>query len=227
MTSVLLVGAIVVAAICWAVLFVPERDGIWTRSWIVATVLVAYSTVALLALDDLAEAFGPLGIAEYAIGAAVGGAWLIGTHVGHVVLCRFCPTFLDQTRDLYAIAAGDQRRAIVGPIVAMGVAEEMMFRGLLQPEGGFALGLAVYTVVQLVEKKWALVLAALSGGTVWGLLAWWRDGLVAAIVAHVLWTSILTFVWPLRGLRRYPDPRGGGDRRHVAPGQPVARPSCR
>lgn len=199
MMLVWLVGAIVVATVCWVALFGPGREGIWTRSWIVAATLSAYSIVALLALGDLREALGPLGVAEYAIGAAAGGAWLIATHVGHLVLCRFTPTFLGQIRDLYAITAKDARRAVLGPLVAMGVAEELMFRGLLQFEGGFVVGLVAYSAVQLVERKWALVLAAFAGGVVWGVVAWWRDGVMAAVVAHVLWTVVLTFVWPLRG----------------------------
>ena len=57
--------------------------------------------------------------------------------------------------------------------------------------------MVAYTAVQVFERKWALALAALLGGAVWGALFAWRLGLVAPVAAHVLWTGVLTFLWPL------------------------------
>ncbi|MFP5579021.1 MAG: type II CAAX prenyl endopeptidase Rce1 family protein [Acidimicrobiia bacterium] len=56
--------------------------------------------------------------------------------------------------------------------------------------------------MQVFERTWALAVAALLGGAVWGALFAWRDGLIAPIAAHVLWTSMLTFVWTLGSVPR-------------------------
>ena len=205
MTDALVIaGAVAVATVAWLVLFADRRDDIWPRTWAIALSLIAYSVGALAVVGRLDEVLGPVGPAEVAAGALVGGAWLVATHIGHAVLCRLFPSFVDQVRDLYRLGVDDPPRRVLGPILAMAVAEELLFRGVVQTMAGFAAGVALYTLVQLVERKWALVLAALLGGTIWGGLYVWTGGLVAPIVAHALWTATLTLVWPLRGCRDEP-----------------------
>ncbi len=195
----LLAVGLVLALAVWAFLFLPARQGLWTRTWISAAVLTTYAVAALLASDRLDAAIGPVTPLAAGMGLLVGGAWLAATHVGHAVLCRLFPGFLAQINDLYAIRDRSRLWSTVGAVVAMGVAEEVFFRGFVQDRAGLVATLAAYTAVQAVERKWALGLAALLGGAVWGVLFWWSGGLVAPIVAHVLWTGMLTFVWPLKG----------------------------
>ena len=191
--------AVVVAAAAWAFMFLPSRRGIWTRSWIAAAVLTVTSVGGLVAVDRLDEVIGPVDAVELAVGLVVGGAWLVATHVGYRILCRLFPAFSDQVRDLYRLGEGDTTAKMVGPIIALGVAEELLFRGVLQGVGGVAIAILAYTAVQAFERKWALGLAALLCGAVWGALFEWRGGLVAPVAAHVLWTGMLTFVWTLGG----------------------------
>jgi len=193
------VGMAIMVAGAWAFMFLPDRRDIWPRTWVAAAALTVTSVASLAWLGRLGETLGPLDAREVAIGVAVGTAWLVATHVGYAVLCRLVPAFSDQVSDLYRLGDGDSTSRMVGPIIAMGVAEELAFRGVLQGVGGFTLALIAYTAVQGFEGKWALGLAALLGGAVWGLLFAWRGGLVAPIVAHVLWTGVLTFVWTLGG----------------------------
>lgn len=187
------------AAGAWAFMFLPDRRGIWPRTWAAAAALTAVSVAALASLGRLGSTLGPVNATELAVGLTVGGAWLVATHVGYAVLCRIFPAFGDQVRDLYRLGARDTPRRMVGPILAMGVAEELLFRGVLQGSAGLALAVLVYAAVQVAERKWALVLAAVLCGALWGALFDWRGGLVAPIVAHVLWTGTLTFVWTLGG----------------------------
>lgn len=208
-------AALVVACGGWAFMFLPDRRGVWTRTWITAGALVTTSVVALASLGRLGEVAGPFTAVEVGLGVAVGAAWLVATHVGYAVISGVLPSFGDQVEDLYRLGDEDTVARMVGPVVAMGVAEEALFRGVLQGVGSFALGLAAYAAVQLFERKWALVLAAVLGGAVWGALFAWRDGLVAPVVAHVLWTGLLTFVWPLGG------PRPPATRRGTAPAAPA------
>lgn len=208
--------ALVVAAAAWAFLFLPTRDGIWTRTWLAAGASIATAVVVLLALGRLGDVVGPLDPVELAVGLAAGAAWLTATHVGYRVLARLFPSLGHQVRDLYRLREGDaSTRELIGPVVAMGVAEEVLFRGVLHGIGGFALGLVAYAAVQAFERKWALVVAALLGGAVWGALFEWRGGLLAPVVAHVVWTGVLTFLWPL------PEPDDAATRPGTAPAAPA------
>ncbi len=70
---------------------------------------------------------------------------------------------------------------------------------MVQREFGIVVGVIAYSAVQAVERNWALMLAGAACGAVWGLLYAWQDNLAAPLVAHLIWTSTLTFIWPLRG----------------------------
>jgi membrane protease YdiL (CAAX protease family) len=202
---VLIAAGLVLALAAWAFLFRLPRDGLWPRTWVVAPMVIAYSLAALAADDRLADTIGPVDPAEAAAGLGVGAAWLVATQVGHRVLCRLVPAFVAQVEDLYRIRDDHTPVwAMVGGVALMGLAEELLFRGLVQGGIGLLAAVVAYTLVQSVEGKWALALAALLGGVVWGLLFAWRDGLVAPVVAHVLWTGTLTFLWPLRPARPAP-----------------------
>jgi membrane protease YdiL (CAAX protease family) len=190
-------AGLALALAAWTFLFALPRRGLWARTWLAAAVVGGYGAAALAAADRLDGAIGPVTATEGGVGLGAAAAWLVATHVGHAVLCRLFPSFRAQLADLYALRDRTSPASMVGAVVAMGVAEELFFRGFLQDRVGLLLALAAYTAVQVVERKWALVLAALLGGAVWGGLAGWRNGLVAPVVAHVLWTGVLTFVWPL------------------------------
>lgn len=208
--------ALAVAASAWAAMFLPGRQGIWPRTWAAAAVMSGTSVACLAAVGRLGDIVGPLSAVDLLIGLAAGGAWLVATHVGYRILAALFPSFGAQVRDLYLLRDGDTPRAqMIGPVVAMGVAEELLFRGVLHGLGGFALGLVAYTAVQAFERKWALAVAALLGGAVWGALFSWRTGLVAPVVAHVVWTAVLTFLWPLG------TPEPAATRRGGAPAAPA------
>ena len=202
MDAVVVIGAVALAFGAWVVLFGRGRDDIWPRTWAIAGVLIVYSVGSLALLGELGDAVGDVGPADAAAGAAVGVGWLVATHVGHAVLCRLIPSFVEQVRDLYGLGVGQPAWRVIGPILAMAAAEELLFRGVVQSQWGFAAGVVVYTAVQLVERKWALTLAGFLGGVVWGGLYLWTDSLLAAVVAHAVWTVSLTLVWPLRDCRQ-------------------------
>ena len=70
--------------------------------------------------------------AELGVGVGVGAIWLVATHIGHAVLCRLFPSFVDQVRTSTASVVDDPPSRVLGPIVAMAVAEELLFRGVIQ-----------------------------------------------------------------------------------------------
>ncbi|MGI8711025.1 MAG: CPBP family intramembrane glutamic endopeptidase [Acidimicrobiales bacterium] len=208
--AVVVVGTVLALAL-WVFLFRRPSDGIWGRTWVAAASLSAYSLVALAVTERLAGLVGPVSAEAVLAGLGVGVAWLVATHIGHAVLCRIFPGFLAQISDLYSLREGDRVLTIAGPLTAMGIAEEVFFRGVVQGRLGLVAAVAVYSGVQLVVNKWSLTLAAMLGGVVWGGLYWWQGGIIAPAIAHVLWTGVLTLLWPLRGCGERP---GGSD---VAP----------
>lgn len=199
MNHAVVIGVVALAGVGWLALFAGRRSDIWTRTWLVAVVLVASSIGGLAFVGELDDAVGPAGASEAAIGAAVGAAWLVATHVGHAVLRRVVPSFVDRVGDLYRLGADDRPRRVIGPVVAMAGAEELAFRGVVQSQWGIGAAVAVYTAVQLVARSWVLALAAFLGGLVWGGLYWWTESLLAAFTAHAVWTASLTLLWRLPG----------------------------
>lgn len=195
--AAVLVVAMTVAG--WAYIFVSPREGIWARSWLVAGLLVTASVVALWRAGELGDAVGTTSWVATIAGLGAGVVWVVATQVGHRFLCRFVPSFIEQVRDLYSIAAGDRRVDVAVALVAMAVAEEFVFRLVVQREFGIVVGVVAYAAVQAVERNWALVLAGAACGAVWGVLYAWQGNLAAPLVAHVVWTSTLTFFWPLSG----------------------------
>ena len=192
-------AVVALAVVGWAFVFLPPHAGIWHRSWITAAVLTMVSVGVLWSAGELGEAVGDVSVEAVVAGVGVGAGWLVATHAGHAVLCRLLPGFVDRVRELYSIAAGDRRRDVLIALVAMAVAEEFVFRLVVQRELGIVAGVAAYTLVQVVERNWVLLLAGAACGTVWGLLYAWQENLAAPLLAHVIWTAALMFVWPLRG----------------------------
>ena len=196
------VAAVVILALtlaAWAFIFALRRPGIWVRSWVAASVLVVVSVVALWRTGELGDAVGSTTRMAGLVGVGAGVGWVVATQVGHQVLCRLLPSFIEQVRDLYAIATDDRRVDVAVALVLMAVAEEFVFRLVVQREFGIVVGVIAYAAVQAVERNWALMLAGAACGAVWGLLYAWQDNLAAPLVAHLIWTSTLTFFWPLRG----------------------------
>lgn len=213
MNAAVVGASVLVALVAWVALFRGDRDDIWPRTWVIALALIAWSLGALALAGDLDDVVGPVDPVAVGAGLGVGLAWLVATHVGHALLCRLFPSFIEQVQDLYRLGVDDPPRRVLAPIVAMAAAEELLFRGVVAGLGGFALGVLVYTAVQFVEGKWALTLAAFLGGLVWGGLQLATGGIIAPIIAHALWTGSLTVVWPLRGC---------GPRRILTPADDVA-----
>lgn len=207
MEAAVVAAVLAVAVVGWMVLFCGRGD-IWRRTWAVAATLIACSVGGLALVGELEAAFGPTGPGEVAAGAGVGVAWLVATHVGHAALCRLLPALVEQVDDLYQLGEDDPPRRVIGPILAMAAAEELVFRGVVQSQWGIVAAVVAYAAVQVVERNGALVLAAFLGGVVWGGLYWWTSSLVAAFVAHALWTASLTLLWPLRACadREVPGP---------------------
>ena len=187
---------LVLAVGSWAVLLLPSARGLWVRALVVAAVLVTFSTIVFVNEDGGIERILGFSLSEVLVGLIAGLAWVAATQAGFRVVASLWPGLVSEMRRIYAFG-DDSRSGLVWAIVVMAVAEEFLFRGVLQPRIGLAGAALAYGAVQLVLRNRALVLGALLSGIVWGLLLWWRDALLSPIVAHAVWTAVLTFLWPL------------------------------
>ena len=85
--------------------------------------------------------------------------------------------------------------------IAAGVGEEMLFRGVLQPEVGLVPASAIFGLLHtggsgtMAFGIWVAVMGAALGG-----LAVWSDGLIAPIVAHAAYdAAAMTYIrWDAR-----------------------------
>jgi len=204
------VGAVAVAAAMWWFLFRVPRGTIWQRSAVAAVVVSGYAVAAAAALGHLGQLLGPVNLTEVAIGVGAGVAWVVATHVGAAVIGRVAPSFVEQVTALYNRGGEAAKGDMAAGLAAMAVAEELLFRGVIQWEAGIVAAVLIYAAVQLVERNWPLVMAGALCGVVWGGLYAWRGGLIAPVGAHLVWTSALAMVWPIKSSSGVKQPAGSG-----------------
>lgn len=177
-------GGLLVAGAMWVFMFRLDRSDIWPRTWVAAGVVSSYAIGAAVALGHARQLVGSLSLRELLVGVAVGGAWLVATHLGATVLGWIVPGFLDEIAELYRLADGDTAARIAGPLVAMAVAEELLFRGLIQGRAGLVVAVIACTRQSSSSNRsgrssWppcsavSCGAACSSGDTAWWP-PWWR-----------------------------------------------------
>jgi membrane protease YdiL (CAAX protease family) len=135
--------------------------------------------------------------------------WMVGLVVGGAMFGLF----------VVASAVGRQFSVLEGPIESVlrkadagsvwlvlalalvnGVAEELFFRGALPDAVGGRRGLvaatAIYVAVTAVTGNTALTLAAVVMGVVFALERRLTGGLIASMVTHVVWSTLIIFALP-------------------------------
>ena len=196
MTAGLVVG-VVVAAGAWAAMFAVPRRGFWPRAGIAALVIAAYAVAADPGAigHQLAQRRWP---ADLGVGLASGLALYALFWLGEQLLVLLTPSLADEVGDLYQVKGGEPAWAVAAIVAVAATGEELFFRGFLWHRGGVVVGLAVYALVHLPERKVILVLAAAVGGAAWGALFAWTGGLVAPLASHLLWVELIVVVHPAR-----------------------------
>ena len=193
--SAVVVAGLVVAALAWAVLFLPGKDRFWDRALPAGLAIGVYGAVAQRhRLDDL---WRPE-VLDVAIGVVAAAGLYAVFWVGDQVLHRFLPALAADVGELYGVSASSRPRLVPVMLVVVGASEEMFWRGFVQARAGVLVALVGYAAVHLWERKAALVLAALVGGAAWAALFAWRETLVAPVVCHALWDLAVVLWFPFR-----------------------------
>ncbi|MCK5689408.1 CPBP family intramembrane metalloprotease [Myxococcota bacterium] len=115
----------------------------------------------------------------------------LGVGVGLTILSRLTMVFFEWARKLTdefkIIFSGLKYSEIALIALASGVAEEALFRGVLQPALGLWIATAIFGVLHVGPNSRFLpwTAQALGAGLLFGLLFIYTDGLLAPTVAHV------------------------------------------
>ncbi len=194
-------AGIVVGFVAWGFMFVGPEATFWPRATIAGLAIAVYAVASSPARigRELTHGSWPV---ELAVGLG-SGVVLYGVFwVGEQLLVVVAPALADEVAELYR-KRGRAPAAVIPLVLAVaGPAEELFFRGFLWSRTGVVIGLVVYGLVHVWERKAILILAAVAGGAWWGALFALTGGLVAPVASHLLWCLMIIAWRPARPTAR-------------------------
>lgn len=154
--------------------------------------------------DDLAS-----GIVKKVIAGGISAFVLYGLFYGGDLLVR---TILDFAgRDIEQVYGfkGDAGAWRIGMlmILVIGPGEELLWRGYVQGNltrkfgkiKGFVFAALIYTVIHVATGNLILILAALTGGLLWGWMYMKYQSVLMNSISHVLWDISVFLLFPFSG----------------------------
>jgi hypothetical protein len=152
-------------------------------------------------------------------GAGV-GILLYAATVAFVLLVRRWGSFDRHVEEIY-----DQRKglpmslALVLAALVVAPGEELFWRGLFQSRVAATTGWPaaavltwlVYVTANAASRSLPILFGALVSGAVWGALALWTHGVLASLLCHAVWTSLMLVFPPGGAKRRMPVPWSSRD----------------
>jgi membrane protease YdiL (CAAX protease family) len=188
----LLALGVAAAYTAFGLVFRGPRERFWDRMTITAAVL---GTFALAADRDVRRA--RIRPTDIALGLASAAGLYALFRLGDTVARQVMPRGGDDIGDIYALRALRPRGELAARLaLAIGPAEELFWRGLVQPRAGYVAGTALYGGAHVVTENWTLVAAATVAGAYWGLLRAVGLPLGTLIVSHVAWDIWIFLVAP-------------------------------
>jgi membrane protease YdiL (CAAX protease family) len=181
-------------------LVVTGRASVWRI--MTPTFVLMGAAAALVRRPVLEGDMGPG--AALALGVVAGGLLYVATRlfVGVVSGWR---AFQRQTTETYALAdeVPTATTAVLAGVLVVG--EELFWRALVQPRfaeagrgAGAALTWLAFALVNSASSRLPIIAAAVVGGAVWALLAWWTGGMLASLLCHLIWTALMIVRPPRR-----------------------------
>ena len=179
----LLALGVAAAYTAFGLTFRGPRERFWDRMTITGAVLGAFA----FATDRRARRTR-IGPAEVGLGLA-SAAGLYGLfRLGDTTARQVMPRGGEEIGSIYALRALRPRGEVAARLaLAIGPAEELFWRGFVQPRAGYIASTALYGGAHVVTENWTLVAAATVAGAYWGLLRALGLPLGALVVSHVAW----------------------------------------
>jgi membrane protease YdiL (CAAX protease family) len=187
--------------IAWRIVF-EGRASVWRA---MTATLVAMGAAAVLVRRPVwADGLAPSAAAAW--GLASGIALYAATRA-FVSLAWSVPAFRRGTSAAYGLA-GDLSVAAAALFAGvMVVGEELFWRGLVQARLSESSAIAgavwtwlIFVLVNVASASLAIVAGAIVGGAVWAALAWATGGILASMVCHITWTTLMIVRPPRRPL---------------------------
>ncbi len=192
-------GVIGVAALAWGLRTEPGSGVFYTSTLALAVVWC---------VGGLLSGPVPLGWEMHdgqrrrpVVSAIITGAALAAVFVVGALVVRNIPVLSDRVEGVLDFARDGSWPIVLLLTVANGVAEEVFFRGAVQPALPKLIRLPgsvlVYTAVTLATGNIMLVFAAALLGVVVSLQRRATDGVLAPVVTHVTWSALMFVALPL------------------------------
>ena len=201
-----LIGAIIIAAIFWFVMFSP-----WTNPhinfWYV--MLVAAGTLSVLSImfgRDWKKQFS-FNMKDVALGIgsaiALWGIFYVGNEISAFLFDFAKP----QVNDVYGMKDG-QNSVFLGLALMfwIGPAEEIFWRGYVQRTlsesklgamKAFVVTTLIYALVHIWSFNFMLVMAALVCGAFWGFIYMKNRNLLIVLISHAIWDVAVFILFPI------------------------------
>lgn len=194
---------LVLAFVLWTLMFCPltaPRFDFWQMMAGSALLLTSLATLFAPAWWERLRFTRENLLLGVAIAVALWGVFWIGDKVASWLF----PFARAEVDAVYGIKEGCSPWGLsLLLLLLVGPAEEIYWRGYVQErlwkrwgvDRGFLVATALYTLVHLPSCNLMLVLAALTAGTVWGLLyRFFPERFTAILLSHALWDAAV-FVW--------------------------------
>lgn len=138
------------------------------------------------------------------IGFGVGALMTLGTYLVFDLVCGVVPWLELRVAALYAATQTPSLAWALGWIVAIVVAEELLWRGVLldaleqrTPRAALFWSVAIYTLAQLGSGSWLVAAAAAVCGTIWTVQRRLTQSLLSPLISHLIWTTTVIVLHPL------------------------------
>lgn len=138
-------------------------------------------------------------------GLGVGVAMTLATYPVYALLSSIAPELETEVAALYVAAHQTTLAEALPWVLAIIVAEEVLWRGALlhvlerrvPPAIAMAISVATYAAAQFGTGSWVVMLLALVCGTLWTLQRHFTHSLLAPLVAHLIWTPTVILLHPV------------------------------
>jgi uncharacterized protein len=197
---VLMVGLI----LGWCLLM--QRFGSRTNIYLVMGpfALGVAMAIAALSSNELRRWFRVTRMAV-ASGLVVGVGMTLATYPAFALLRSLMPALQSEVAVLYAAAHQTTLAQALPWVVAIIVAEELLWRGAIlyvlerrvSTPLAMTLSVASYAAAQLGTGSWIVMLLAVVCGTIWTLQRHFTRSLLSPLIAHLIWTPVVILLHPV------------------------------
>lgn len=139
------------------------------------------------------------------VGLAVGVGMTALTYPVFQLASMVYPELDGHVQSLYTGARSTTLPKALCWVIALVLAEELMFRGVLPDElsarmperTAWAISLVVYALAQFGTGSFIVSLMALVCGAIWTWQRQYTDSLLSTVIAHLIWTPTVILLYPV------------------------------